>query len=135
MVSKSFATTSHPRLSKPIGTRTMSLQTLDTAHGAARFDIYTDGLWSCFGLIFSCRFLIPHFWNVNAFSMPLYNGIMPLGFHFTGAPTKTALSLRSLNNVRTVEPSIRVPIYCPSTGEAKAQRRGIQGHSQKHSEL
>lgn len=80
------ATTTHPRLSEPIGMRMVPLQTLDAAHGAARFDIYTGGFCSCFGLIFSCCFLFLHFWNVNAFSMPLYNGIMSLGFHFTGAP-------------------------------------------------
>lgn len=127
MLSKSFTTTTHPRLSEPIGTWMMPLQTLDAAHGAERFDIYTGGLCSCFGLIFSCCFLSPYFWNVNAFSMTLYNGIMSLGFHFTEAPMKTALSLISLNSDRIVKPSItkhKGTHLLPQHREGKGRKTG-----------
>jgi hypothetical protein len=50
------------------------LQALHTEHGAARVDISPAAMWFCFGLIFSGCFPVPHFWNVNAFSTPLFNG-------------------------------------------------------------
>lgn len=44
----------------------------DIRHGDAKFGVYPAGFWTGFGSVFPHHAPFPHFWNDNAYSMPLY---------------------------------------------------------------
>jgi hypothetical protein len=62
-------------LPKPFWAHIMPLYALDTRHGATEFDVFLSVFPSWFGLISPFYSSISPFWNVNAYSVPLYVGI------------------------------------------------------------